>query len=282
MSDQIRVLVADDDPWILRMVANVLSKRGYQVETATDGEEALEKAVAWKPDLLITDVMMPHMDGWTLVKVLRTRKEMAFLPVIFLTSLSSDDDRIKGFRLGADDYMAKPFRFEELDLRVERTLGRSRMVEQVAREQIGAAPAPEPPVQPVEAESTGEHVGLLGRLEQVGVSALLTLLEMERKTGELIVTRDNGEQRREASAVVGPIGHIFVRKGKVIAAAIDGIAPPAHEECVYSMLSWATGSFEFHQGEVNVKETISASTTHLLMEGARRIDESRRDTDDTW
>src|SRR4030095_14524001 len=74
--------------------------------------------------LLITDVMMPKMDGWTLVKALRARPEMAFLPVIFLTALGSDDDRIRGFRLGADDYMAKPFRFEELDLRGERTARR--------------------------------------------------------------------------------------------------------------------------------------------------------------
>ena len=278
MSDQIRVLVADDDPWILRMVANVLSKRGYLVETAHDGEEALDKATATKPDLLITDVLMPNMDGWTLVKVLRSRKEMAFLPVIFLTSLSSDDDRIRGFRLGADDYMAKPFRFEELDLRVERTLSRGRIVEQAAREQVGASPLPPPPVPPVDLMGTGRHVGLLGRLEQVGLSALLTLLEMERKSGELIVVRDEGE-RPEESAPLGPTGHIFVRDGKVVDATIDGITMAANEECIYSMLAWSQGSFEFRQGEVDVADTISRSTTGLLMEGARRIDESKRDLD---
>ena len=107
--------------------------------------------------------MMPHMDGWTLVKVLRSRPVFAFLPVIFLTALTSDDDRIRGFRLGADDYMAKPFRFEELDLRVERTLGRSRMVEQVAREQLGAAARPTPPAgQAAASEGSGPHVGLMG------------------------------------------------------------------------------------------------------------------------
>src|SRR5262245_47365325 len=137
-----RVLVADDDPWILRMVAAVLSQRGYIVDLARDGEEAFGKAIQAPPDLLITDVMMPKMDGWSLVKALRARPELAFLPVIFLTALASDDDRIRGFRLGADDYMAKPFRFEELDLRVERTLHRTRMVQQVARERIGAATPP--------------------------------------------------------------------------------------------------------------------------------------------
>src|SRR5262245_38943485 len=95
------VLVADDDAWILRMVSTVLEKRGYSVETALDGEDALQRALAHTPDLLITDVMMPRMDGWALVRRLRSHEGLALLPVIFLTALSSEDDRIRGFRLGA-------------------------------------------------------------------------------------------------------------------------------------------------------------------------------------
>src|ERR1043165_1074475 len=109
------VLVADDDAWILRMVVTVLEKRGYSVETAVDGEDAMARAQVRPPDLLITDVMMPKMDGWALVRALRSRPELATLPVIFLTALSSDDDRIRGFRLGADDYVNKTFRFRGLD-----------------------------------------------------------------------------------------------------------------------------------------------------------------------
>ena len=125
MDDVPHVLVADDDAWILRMVATVLEKRGYSVETAVDGEDALARALARTPDLLITDVMMPKLDGWSLVRQLRSHAELAMLPVIFLTALSSEDDRIRGFRLGADDYVTKPFRFEELDLRVAKTLRRT-------------------------------------------------------------------------------------------------------------------------------------------------------------
>ena len=284
MAAPIRVLVADDDPWILRMVASVLSGRGYQVDSAHDGEEAFEKALASPPDLLITDVMMPKMDGWTLVRALRSRAELAFMPVIFLTALSSDDDRIRGFRLGADDYMAKPFRFEELDLRVERTLGRARMVERVAREQIGAAERP-PPTQGA-GEGSGPHVGLLGRLEQVGVSALLTLLEMERKTGELVVVRDAG-LGGDADREPGPTARVYLRRGRVICARLEGATGPGadrrNEDCVYFLLQWSAGSFEFRAGKVDVPDEIAASTTHLLMEGARRVDESgRTPTDDGW
>src|SRR2546423_1905829 len=121
------------------MVSTVLEKRGYTVVAANDGEEALARALVDPPDLLITDVMMPRMDGWALVKALRARPELAHLPVVFLTALSSDEDRIRGFRLGADDYVPKPFRFEELDLRVAKTLRRTQAIIQDARDQMSQA-----------------------------------------------------------------------------------------------------------------------------------------------
>src|SRR4029079_14351313 len=145
------VLVADDDAWILRMVATVLEKRGYSVETATDGGEALKRALARTLDLLITDVMMPKMDGWSLVPHLRSHSDLALLPVIFLTALSSEDEPIRRVRLGADDYVTKPFRFEELDLRVAKTLRRTQAVVAETREHLGGS-------------------GLRGDLSQVGLS----------------------------------------------------------------------------------------------------------------
>src|SRR5262245_37423549 len=102
-----RILIVDDDPWILRMVSALLGKRGYPVVTATDGQEGLAVAEKILPDLIISDVMMPKMDGWAMVKVLRSRADLAIIPVIFLTALGGEDDRIKGFRLGADDYLPK-------------------------------------------------------------------------------------------------------------------------------------------------------------------------------
>ena len=259
-----RILVADDDAWILRMVTTVLEKRGYVVETAADGEEALEKAAANPPDLVITDVMMPRMDGWNLVKALRAHAEFAFVPVIFLTALSSDDDRIRGFRLGADDYLPKPFRFEELDLRVANTLKRCAIVERVAREQIaGTTPAPATKAPP-SADGSGPHTALAGTLDQVGLPSLLTLLEMERKSGVLVLEHD------------GVIGRVFVRNGRVVSARLDGADAPANEECIYFLLQWARGTFKFSALEVDMDDQVRQTTTHLLMEGARRIDEETR------
>ncbi len=242
------VLVADDDAWILRMVATVLEKRGYSVETAVDGEDALARALARTPDLLITDVMMPKIDGWSLVRQLRAHQALAMMPVIFLTALSSEDDRIRGFRLGADDYVTKPFRFEELDLRVAKTLRRTAQAVQETREQINAS-------------------GLRGDLSQVGLSSLLVLIEMERKTGLLQLRGPEGTNAQ-----------ILVRNGKVVHARLDGLDEPVDADCVYYLLTWSAGDFEFVTCVVEGEDRVNASTTHLLMEGARLLDEANDPT----
>ncbi len=260
-----RILVADDDAWILRMVTTVLEKRGYVVHVANDGQEALDRAGDFDPDLIITDVMMPRMDGWAFVKALRAKPEFAFVPVIFLTALSSDDDRIRGFRLGADDYLPKPFRFEELDLRVANTLKRRQIIERAAREQLGASPpvaVPEETPMPV-VESSGPHMGLAGTLDQVGLPSLLTLLELERKTGILVLS----------DAESNDTGRVFVRGGRVICARFDDKGEPANEECVYALLNWSSGRFSFQATDLDMDDEVNQTTTHLLMEGARRIDE---------
>ena len=247
-----RILVVDDDAWILRMVTTVLEKRGYEIITAQDGEEGFRVAVAKTPDLVISDVMMPRMDGWTLVKALRSKPEFAFVPVIFLTALGTDEDRIKGFRLGADDYLPKPFRFEELDLRVANALRRRMQVEQSARAQARAA-------------SPREGPGFNGTLDQIGLSSLLTVLELERKSGVLVLARPGG----------GETGRMFLRDGHVVRARIDGKPAPKNEQAVYYLLTWSEGRFEFSALEVDMEDEVKSSTTHLLMEGARIMDEMR-------
>jgi len=226
------------------MVATVLEKRGYTVVTAVDGEDALARALVDPPDLLITDVMMPRMDGWALVKALRARPELATLPVIFLTALSSDEDRIRGFRMGADDYVAKPFRFEELDLRVAKTMRRTQAMAQETRETI-LGPS------------------LKGDLSQIGLAALLTMIEMERKTGVLTL-RDPG----------GATSQVLVRNGRVVHARLDHAAEPVDAECVYHLLGWSAGSFELITCDVEGADRVQSSTMNLLLEGARRLDES--------
>jgi CheY-like chemotaxis protein len=409
----IRVLVVDDDPWILRMVTATLEKRGFVVDTAREGRAALGKITQAPPDVLITDVMMPVMDGWTLVEQVRRIPGLDALPVIFLTALGKDEGRLRALGLPSDSYLAKPFRFEELEKRVAAALQRGTEsaaqssgawavpgsgvhappspgqppappssqsgvytappgqasgvypmpppnpasgvypmpapthtsgahpmpapypaypgypypgyppqqaypqpgypgypypaypppqappagppVPQPAPHPAASAPAParptpapggppsldeEPPpgtrpTRELKRMPTGEHASLgprhttalNGKLEQLGLSSLLVMMEMERKDG--VLSLKNGEG--------GIVGRIFLRAGQVVSAKLDGLKALGGRECVYEMLSWTSGTFSFSATKVDMQDTVNSSTTHLLMEGARLIDEANRD-----
>lgn len=104
-----RVLVVDDDPVIVRLLEVNLRLEGYEVETASRGDEALERAVETSPDLIILDVMMPGLDGWATARRLREQPAFADTPVVFLSARAQDDDRGKGLALGSVSYVTKPF-----------------------------------------------------------------------------------------------------------------------------------------------------------------------------
>jgi DNA-binding response OmpR family regulator len=116
------VLVVDDDPTITDVLHRYLDQAGYDVQTAADGETALV-AASEPPDLVVLDLMLPGIDG---LEVCRRLREKAPVPVIMLTALGAEDDRILGLEVGADDYVAKPFSPRELVLRIEAVLRRTR------------------------------------------------------------------------------------------------------------------------------------------------------------
>ena len=117
-----RVLVVDDDPTVSDVVARYLNHAGYAVGVVADGKVALDKAIADPPDLVILDLMLPGMDGLEVFTQLRAH---APIPVIMLTALGDEADRLVGLELGADDYVTKPFSPRELVLRVQSVLRRS-------------------------------------------------------------------------------------------------------------------------------------------------------------
>ena len=123
-----RILVVDDDPDILQFVRLNLELDGFEVELAGGGKEALEKAAAAPPDLMLLDVMMPEIDGLTVLRRMRSDPPTANVPVIVLTARSLAEDRVKGLDLGADDYITKPFDLEELIARVRTVLRRSQQM----------------------------------------------------------------------------------------------------------------------------------------------------------
>src|SRR4030081_356164 len=104
-----RILLVEDDPDIAQLVALYLHKAGFTTEIVASGREALSVIVARPPDMLILDLMLPHVDGLEICRFVRSQKATTDVPVIMLTARAEEADRIGGLELGADDYIAKPF-----------------------------------------------------------------------------------------------------------------------------------------------------------------------------
>ena len=126
-SQNLKVLVVDDEPNIVELLTVSLKFQGFEVETANSGPAAIELAHSWKPDAYILDVMMPEMDGFELLSKLRA--EGLDAPVLFLTAKDAVEDRIHGLTIGADDYVTKPFSLEEVITRLRVILRRGNVSE---------------------------------------------------------------------------------------------------------------------------------------------------------
>ena len=114
-----KILVVDDEDDILNFLELVLGEKGFDVVTASGGQEALTKAQLERPDLVLLDIMMPQMDGWEVLKLLRVDEETAEIPVAMLSARTEARDRVQGLQEGAIDYICKPFSLQELLGKIE-------------------------------------------------------------------------------------------------------------------------------------------------------------------
>ncbi len=116
-----RVLVVEDEPELISILSKGLREDGYAVDEAGDGQEGLYKAVTWEYDAIILDLMLPKLDGWNVLTQLRHKRKT---PVLILTARDAINDRIRGLDVGADDYLVKPFDFQELRARLRALIRR--------------------------------------------------------------------------------------------------------------------------------------------------------------
>lgn len=116
------ILIVEDDQALNQQLSNLLQSRGYQVVQSYEGEQALVSALGQRPDLILLDVLLPRMDGFQVLEKLRKTCQ---IPVMMLTACGAEEERITGYRRGADDYLPKPFNFTELMLRIEALLRRT-------------------------------------------------------------------------------------------------------------------------------------------------------------
>jgi uncharacterized protein (TIGR02266 family) len=230
-----RILVADDEPYVVLAIKEVLEGLPAGVLEAHDGEEALRLARAERPDLILLDVKMPGMDGFQVATALKKEPATAGIPVIFFSALGAPSEKIRGLELGADDYVTKPIDAEELKARVRTILRRNR-------------------------PRKGPAASTSGQLQTTNLAALVRLLEAERRTTRLLLTR--GEERGE---IVFGDGHI--------ARAIQG--PRRGEAAVYELLAWQDGSFQMAAADPSqqIGGEVAAPNQGLLLEGLRRQEE---------
>ena len=114
-----KILVVDDEEDILHFLELVLREKGYEVATASSGHEALTRAQMVKPDLILLDIMMPQMDGWEVLKLLRVDDETSDIPVAMLSARTEAKDRVQGLQEGAVDYICKPFSLQDLLAKID-------------------------------------------------------------------------------------------------------------------------------------------------------------------
>jgi response regulator RpfG family c-di-GMP phosphodiesterase len=193
--------------------------------------------------VILSDVNMPVMDGWQFIRMVRSRPSIASVPVVFLTTLGGESERLKGYQLGVDDYISKPFDSQELKLRVARILSRSRK-----------RPA----------TSAGRNA-LRGDLSQVSLGSVLSFIQVERRTGLMLVLAEDR------------IASLHIRQGDVVQTDL----PPGYDHLegidrVFELLEWPAGRFEFSAVDIAVPDTLRVPTSYILMEHARRQDEGKR------
>lgn len=177
------ILVADDNLGTRLSVSDYLEMSGYSVVTAEDGQEALSLIDLYHPHLIVTDINMPKMDGYELVQKVRKKPAFRLLPVVFLTERRSTEERIKGYQLGCDLYLPKPFEMKELGAVIRNLLERSQMMQAELR--FSSSEAVQSPL-PI---SAGEPLPTVNHLPQDAIALetpTLHLTQREQQVLELL------------------------------------------------------------------------------------------------
>ena len=240
-NDKPRVLLVDDSLLVQRMIREYFEPAGYDVTVAGNGQEALAAVKESRPDVIISDIIMPVMDGWEFCEQIRSQKETSDIPFLFLTAVREVPKRIQGLRMGADDYVTKPFSREELLARVEVALAKMERLRVL--------------------QSEGKS--LTGHTSHLSITDLLQLLSLNGKTGVLRLTDDSGQT-----------GKVFFRDGKIVDASIGEVEG---RKAIYRLLAWTDARFELDPAaEVPDRAVIRDATSNVMMEGVTHNDEMKR------
>lgn len=237
MPNSTRLVAADASSKLLERVSQALGAVGFEVATAQDGGAAYQACLAQRPDVMLTADYLPVMDGWTLMRRFRAHPMLADVPIVLMSDQTGDLTRLSAYRMGARDFIQRPFTDEELALRLKAVAAQSKR--------------------------TAEQVILRGRIAEVGLATLLSMLDFERKSGLLLLISH------------GAIVTLFVAEGQVVKIdpVPDGRSP---RERLLDILDWTDGRFEFLMSDVVGRDEIEFATPQLLLEHARQKDTGER------
>lgn len=235
---QHEILAVDDNELVLRVIEDHFAARGFTVRLARNVAEALESLRGGLPDVVVSDVLMPDVDGWAFYEKFRALPGSDDVPFLFLTVESDVPKRVRGLRLGADDYLAKPFDPRELHARIDRLLERR------------AAAA---------AARRGEDALLAGSVEHLSISDLLQILSLNGNDGTVVLSEGGRE------------GTIDLEGGSIVHAAVGRVRGT---KALYRMLGW--GAAKFHvvkRPTAPLERSIEGPSTTVLMDGLVALDE---------
>ncbi|MEB3225862.1 MAG: response regulator transcription factor [Synechococcus sp.] len=209
-----RILVVDDDPILQKILESLLQQAGYSVKTALSGEQGLSIWSEFQPDLIISDVRMPGIDGFELCRQIRSEPSGQLIPFLFLSSQTNLDNRLEGHFSGADDYVTKPFEMPELLAKIERQLTRSEQIQQEIQRLTKQAAMAEPkhpvkplPLTPAEMRVFWEviqgwtnkqisgHLHISPRTVQTHLSNILNKLNLENRSQLVRFAYENGYEK---------------------------------------------------------------------------------------
>jgi two-component system, cell cycle response regulator DivK len=235
-----KALLVDPDAAYRRFLKNALGVHGFTVYEASTVEEAMRIAIARRPWLVLTEVNLPDESGFELVRRVRSHSLLAHTPLAFLSEWDDYEKRYHGMKLGADDYFMKPIPARELLIRLQLIL--KRYSDLRTRTRNGS--------------------GLEGGIELIGGPGVLQMCHISQLTG--IFTARSGPRTAQ----------IRFRDGDIISAHCDNAEGA---DAVYAFIAWSKGQFAFLPGNPGLGERLGESFDQLLLEGCRRLDESRRD-----
>ncbi len=235
-----RLLVVEDNQLMQRMMRELFEGEGYRVVVARNGREALQEFEPHAPEVIISDIIMPVMDGWEFCEKVRSNPATAEIPFLFVTTAREVPDRIRGLRMGADDYITKPFSEGELLARVERILAK------------------------VERLRTLEAQGgttLTGHTSHLPLTDLFQSLSLNGKSGVVRLT--------DAS---GTCGEVHLQDGRIVHAVLGEMEG---RKALFRRVEWEESRFEMDPLAEPGGHTLSGDTTEALMEALMQNDKLR-------